>query len=75
MAEAAQEWFMTNDFLGLDTELKNAMYEHCDEREKLAAETAAPPPPEGGAVAPGAPAAPGGLPPGMPQLPDIGGVL
>lgn len=76
MAEAAMEFVMTNDFLTLDEELKEAIYNHIDEREALAAQQAGPPQGE----APGQPPAPGqqmgqpaGLP--MPAVPDIGGVL
>lgn len=68
MAEAGLEFTMTRDFLELAAELREAIYAHLDDREKLAAETAAPPP-----EAPGQP--PGAPMPGMPLVPDIGGVL
>lgn len=74
MAEAAMEYVMTKEFLNLDAELREGIYNHIDEREALAAEQAAPPA-EG---QPGQPpmAGPPGMPPmGMPPMPDIGGVL
>lgn len=77
MAEAALEFVMTNDFLTLDDELKEAIYSHIDEREQMAAQQATPGQPAPG-VAPAGPAQPG-MPmpamPGMPPIPDIGGVL
>lgn len=72
MAEAAMEFVMTNDFLGLDKPLRDAIYAHIDAREQLAAETAAPA--QAGPAGPGAPA-PGAPAPMMPPIPDIGGVL
>lgn len=77
MAEAGMEFVMTRDFLGLEPELREAIYKHIEDREKLAAEQAAPPVPQ----QPGMPGPAGGMPPipGMPPMPgpipDIGGVL
>jgi hypothetical protein len=76
MAEAAMEFVMTRDFLGLEADLKEAIYKHIDDREKLAAEQAAPPPAPG--QAPGMPGMPPmgvGPVPGAAPVPDIGGVL
>jgi len=77
MAEAAMEFVMTRDFLGLDKELKEAIYDHIDDREKLAAESAAPPPGEMPAAQGGPPILgqpPMGVPPPS-AMPDIGDVL
>lgn len=76
MAEAALEFVMTNDFLTLDRELQEAIYNHIDEREQMAAQQAQPAQP----AAPGQPPMPGGPAPApgpapLPPIPDIGGVL
>jgi len=79
MAEAAMEFVMTRDFLQLDSSLREAIYEHMDAREQLAAETAAPDPNSQPGADPGAPGQPPGMTavpgPAMPPVPDIGGVL
>ncbi len=79
MAEAAMEFVMTRDFLQLDSSLREAIYEHMDAREQLAAETAAPDPGADPNAQPGAPGQPPGMTavpgPAMPPVPDIGGVL
>jgi hypothetical protein len=76
MAEAAVEFAMSPDFLSLDPQLQNAIYDHIDEREQLAAQTAQPggeqtPPPD---MVGAPPSTPQGTPE-MAPLPDIGGVL
>jgi len=80
MAEAGLEYTMTRDFLDLDRQLQEAIYEHIDQREQMEAQTATAPAqgaPSGAPPEAGAPPAIGEPAPEAPQepAPDIGDVL